>query len=58
MLDNSNFDTAENHPFVSKNDDKDALSDKLGDFRAEVMEANRQDSVVAFVYYTGHGALK
>ena len=58
MLDNSNFDTAENHPSVSKNDDKDGLSDKLGDFRAEVMEANRQNPVVAFVYYTGHGAMK
>jgi hypothetical protein len=58
MLDNSNFDTSENHPTTSKNDDKENLSDKLGDFRSEVMEANRNDQVVAFVYYTGHGALK
>jgi len=59
MLDESNFDTTENHPTASKNDDKEELYEKLGDFRSEVMEANRptNNRVVVFVYYTGHGCL-
>ena len=58
MLDNSNFDTITDRPTVSKNDDKEALGDRLSDFRAEVLAVNKDSPVVVFLYYTGHGCMK
>jgi len=59
MLDNSNFDTNENHPTVSKNDDWHELNEKLSEFKSEVLADNKptNNRVVVFVYYTGHGCL-